>query len=271
MTKWVDRQSMGHKQDAYIFASGWTHQRMILDGDYWSWSWPMLLAFTNTGVLAGISQSYPIPPTETVSIEIRHLGQWMHVIIWSCNWWQTVVSPNSSLQVWTTSLKFSLSLHRMVRNQQKIDIGLNIYHLLWIKCPTFSASKQFYVVPRQIDYKQMLLFYMNKWMKSLLFYQTRQSSYRNRAYELINLNSATNKAELSLTFIQQPGVDWEHLTRASLLLLQQLLQTLTALPQSNPTLSNEHRKVFFLTRFRRRFKNTNNRGTAKKKEYIIKK
>lgn len=44
------------------------------------------------------------------------------------------------------------------------------------------------------------------------------------------------KDELSLTLIQQPAADWEHLHEGPelLLLLQQLLQILTAPPQSNP-------------------------------------
>jgi hypothetical protein len=29
--------------------------------------------------------------TETVSIEIRYLGQWMHVVH-TCNWWQPLIS-----------------------------------------------------------------------------------------------------------------------------------------------------------------------------------
>jgi hypothetical protein len=90
--------------------------------------------------------------------------------------------------------------------------------------------------------------------QSLIFSQPTASSvflsYKsaNGAFSRLFLAQANKlKAELTPTFIQQPGVDWEHLTRASLLLLQQLLQILTTLPQSNPTLSNEHIKVFFYT------------------------
>jgi len=51
-------------------------------------------------------------------------------------------------------------------------------------------------------------------MKRLLFYQTR--ARRTRAYELMNMSkTATNKAELSLTFIQQPGVNWEQINLSS--------------------------------------------------------
>ena len=56
--------------------------------------------------------------------------------------------------------------------------------------------------------------------------------------------TATNKAENYLTLIQQPAADWEHLHEGPelLLLLQQVLQILTAPPQSNPVQSNQHRK-----------------------------
>ena len=63
--------------------------------------------------------------------------------------------------------------------------------------------------------------------------------------ELPNLSkTATNKAENYLTLIQQPAADWEHLHEGPelLLLLQQVLQILTAPPQSNPVPSNQHRK-----------------------------
>lgn len=40
---------------------------------------------------------HPIPRTKTVSTEIRNPGQRMHMI-WTCNWWQPLTSPNS--KVW---------------------------------------------------------------------------------------------------------------------------------------------------------------------------
>jgi hypothetical protein len=95
----------------------------------------------------------------------------------------------------------------------------------------------------------------------------RQSPYMNRAYELQNLSKiAINKAKNYLTLIQQHAADWEHLHEGPelLLLLQQVIQILTAPPQSN-RINTEKKKTRLKPRYKKsRTTRTGEQVTAKK-------
>jgi hypothetical protein len=70
--------------------------------------------------------------------------------------------------------------------------------------------------------------------------------------------------------IQQPAADWEHLHEGPelLLLLQQVLQILTAPPQSNPVQSNQHRKKKTIQTTIQEHQKQGNRLQQKKRLYF---